>query len=74
MQPEPRGFHSIEDLLARAEEFRERAGTARTADIQDALLKLAQLYQEAADERLLATQSQPIPAELVQVIDCVATL
>ena len=51
-EPAPRGFHSAEDLLSRAKEYRQRAGTARTADIQGALLKLAQLYEEAANERL----------------------
>jgi hypothetical protein len=69
MEPAPGGFHSIEHLLSRAKEYRQRAGTARTADIQGALLKLAQLYEEAADACLQTTQRQPVPSDLVQVID-----
>lgn len=64
MEPASRGFRSIEDLRSRAEEYRQRAGTARTADIQGALLKLARLYEEAADERLRTIRMPPLPSEL----------
>lgn len=74
MEPAPRGFHSVEDLLSRANEYRQRAGTARTADIQGALLKLAELYQEAADARLQATQGQPLPSDPLQISDSLAPL
>ncbi len=64
MEPAPRGFRSIEDLLSRAEEYRQRAATARTADVQDALLRLAKLYEETADQRLQTIQRPPRSSEL----------
>jgi hypothetical protein len=57
-----RDLYTTRDLLSRAEEYRQRAGTARTADIQGALLTLAKLYEEAADQRQRTTQSELEPA------------
>lgn len=70
MEPAPRGFHSTEDLRFRADEYRQRAGTARTADIQGALLKLAELYDETADAREEAAQRQLLPSDSAQIMVC----
>lgn len=40
-----------EELRQRAEQYRQMAATARTADVQDALLMLAERYEGLAKDR-----------------------
>jgi hypothetical protein len=53
---------TMHDLLSRAEMYRRRAGTTGLPDIQDALLRLAQLYEETADLRRQTATVQPYPS------------
>jgi len=47
----PLAEHSVDELRARAAEYRRMAGTATTAPIRDSLRKLAERFDTLADQR-----------------------
>ena len=51
----PIASRTVEELTARAAEFRRMAATATTALVRDALLKLAKRFEDAAAGRARPT-------------------
>lgn len=55
----PLAEHSVDELRARAAEYRRMAGTATTASVRDSLRNLADRFDAMADRREREEQGQP---------------